>query len=813
MIYNELQYKHLTEIFCNDSLLCNRLLVFQLGIIMTCRFLCAVICALVFIHPWTNWNSANAQVIRFEGVGRATPLGSCFPEGGGQSCLYAASSQSADLNNDGLDDLVVMYGNGGIISFVSVAINNDDGTYSVTQVNDGWAPGSNGHPILSRLAIGDFDGDGDQDLIVPLVELGFDYYTSPLAEMSFFLGDGNGGFTPSSSRISITGSRVIGAGDLDGNGTEDLIFDNGFVLNNGDAVFATNAPVGPTSIAGISDFNGDGSLDFVRLAGSSMQIALNDGQANFSDVQTIPMGTDIRLALGDITGDSHTDIAAWSGSTPSTITGIVNDGSGNFTVADASPSTGNVGRLGDVNGDGLADLGGFQTIRLSLGDGTFSPPEPYFTGLLSDIDGDEFMDFVSFSLGAGTELSTVISKPGTSNGISPPDFLEIPNNPGSVTLGDFNADSFPDILTLNSNNISVFLSDGPRSFEPRIDQPVAFTVPLFARVADFDLDGDIDLAVVNTFFELLILFNDGNGTFGDIEFIPTMADASSMDIGDLDNDGDIDIVVSDSEDDDTEVNIFINDGSGGFSFAGGLQTSLGANQVVLLDMDNDGSLDCAASNENRVVVFTNDGNANFTSSFTEILPMALPIQALATADINADGNTDLVATFSKSEQSFLLINDGNGGFNSPASFVSHGLFSPIIAADFDNDSFVDIAVGAADQIVFHQNDGLGGLSGGLGYFSDFDSEFVEGLAAGDIDKDGSVDLVVPGQDGISIWYNASEATALLGDVNQDGNVDFLDVEPFVALLFDGLFQIEADINMDGEVDFLDVAGFVDLLVS
>ena len=52
---------------------------------------------------------------------------------------------------------------------------------------------------------------------------------------------------------------------------------------------------------------------------------------------------------------------------------------------------------------------------------------------------------------------------------------------------------------------------------------------------------------------------------------------------------------------------------------------------------------------------------------------------------------------------------------------------------------------------------------------------------------------------------------VLGDVNQDGLVNLLDVAPFVELLTDGGFQQEADINMDGVVNLLDVSQFVALL--
>ncbi len=56
-----------------------------------------------------------------------------------------------------------------------------------------------------------------------------------------------------------------------------------------------------------------------------------------------------------------------------------------------------------------------------------------------------------------------------------------------------------------------------------------------------------------------------------------------------------------------------------------------------------------------------------------------------------------------------------------------------------------------------------------------------------------------------------ESDVLLGDVNLDGMVNLLDVDPFVNLLTIGDFQEEADINQDGEVNLLDVDPFVALL--
>ena len=60
---------------------------------------------------------------------------------------------------------------------------------------------------------------------------------------------------------------------------------------------------------------------------------------------------------------------------------------------------------------------------------------------------------------------------------------------------------------------------------------------------------------------------------------------------------------------------------------------------------------------------------------------------------------------------------------------------------------------------------------------------------------------------------SDEPPALLGDVNGDGDVNLLDVAPFVELLTSGGFAPEADVNQDGEVDLLDVGPFVDLLTG
>ena len=60
---------------------------------------------------------------------------------------------------------------------------------------------------------------------------------------------------------------------------------------------------------------------------------------------------------------------------------------------------------------------------------------------------------------------------------------------------------------------------------------------------------------------------------------------------------------------------------------------------------------------------------------------------------------------------------------------------------------------------------------------------------------------------------SSVPTVVLGDVNQDGVVNFSDIPAFIAVLTAGEFQVEADIDESGVVDFGDIGPFIEILVS
>lgn len=72
---------------------------------------------------------------------------------------------------------------------------------------------------------------------------------------------------------------------------------------------------------------------------------------------------------------------------------------------------------------------------------------------------------------------------------------------------------------------------------------------------------------------------------------------------------------------------------------------------------------------------------------------------------------------------------------------------------------------------------------------------------------------VMGAEGNIVLNVAVADDVLLGDVNCDGVIDLLDIQPFVTAVTNNVFDEKADINGDGDDDLLDIAGFVQLLID
>jgi len=98
-------------------------------------------------------------------------------------------------------------------------------------------------------------------------------------------------------------------------------------------------------------------------------------------------------------------------------------------------------------------------------------------------------------------------------------------------------------------------------------------------------------------------------------------------------------------------------------------------------------------------------------------------------------------------------------------------------------------------------------SGGVG-------QFVIGTFTATASSETFTLSVPAGQGGLqlnAIQVRNVSVPVILGDVNRDGSVDFLDIAPFIAVLASGEYQAEADINRCGVIDFLQISPFIQLL--
>ena len=196
----------------------------------------------------------------------------------------------------------------------------------------------------------------------------------------------------------------------------------------------------------------------------------------------------------------------------------------------------------------------------------------------------------------------------------------------------------------------------------------------------------------------------------------------SVATGDVNRDGFVDIVTADR--DANTVSVFLGEASGLFRRQTPLNVteppvvgiSLQPSSVVLADLNKDGALDIAvvSSGENadinpdNVSVFLNNGSGAFGAPVLHAVG-DFPV-ALIAADFTGEGDIDLAAVNSvglQGETFSLLTNSGNGGFD-PQVF-SNGSATPagLAAGDLDGDGDLDVAIANAtiNQVGILLNEG------------------------------------------------------------------------------------------------------------
>jgi len=241
--------------------------------------------------------------------------------------------------------------------------------------------------------------------------------------------------------------------------------------------------------------------------------------------------------------------------------------------------------------------------------------------------------------------------------------------------------------------------DSPLTVGPGQGPPVA---------VDMNGDGLLDIVSpaeqshTNGAKQLSVFLGDGNGRFTTKRITTNLTDgAMRIAVGDINNDNYPDIAAT--QHDLYQVSFFLNDGTGNLEAAPQLTTMLfdGAtphtHNVALADINADGNLDVLATlaEDNAVAVLLGEGNGHFQNATGSPFPAgAHPYEGLQTADMNSDGHIDIIAPNMHGSAVTILIGDGQGHFEHATGSPFQTAARPGFAAvgDIDNNNTRDVIV-------------------------------------------------------------------------------------------------------------------------
>jgi FG-GAP-like repeat len=332
----------------------------------------------------------------------------------------------------------------------------------------------------------DFNKDGYPDIVVANEED---------SSVTILLNDGKGLFRPAegSPFFANHNPNDICVADVNKDGYPDLgIADTEvsmltLLLGNGKGQFV-QAPTSPYPVhskphthgLAIADFNRDGRLDLATDDWGHNQVlivfgdsALRFGGETFYEVGNRPYQ---RLRSGDVNGDRKADLVT-TNQEGNNVTVLLGNGDGRFREAAGSPfASGSAPfgvAIGDVNGDGLADLAvvdaptitseskGKDGLWILLGDGTGAfrtmPGSPYVAGkspsrvAIGDIDGDGINDIAVTNY---NDKSITVFYMGKS-GVLRSETIGVGGRPDGICIKDFNGDGRGDIAVGNAGDGTV----------------------------------------------------------------------------------------------------------------------------------------------------------------------------------------------------------------------------------------------------------------------------------------------------------------------------------------------------------------------
>jgi hypothetical protein len=604
-----------------------------------------------------------------------------------------------------------------------------------------------------------------------------------------------------------------GAGGSGVDGGPVACWQGGFTLGSLAAV--------PGAAMAQGDFNRDGKLDVAGVG----TLLLGNGDGTFAAAPNFTLASGARAVVaGDVNKDGKLDLVVanyveYVAST-SSVSVFLGNGDGTFAAKKDYPAGDGAYSvaIGDVDGDGdldivtANDLAGTLSVLLGKGDGTFAAKKDYTVGngprapLIGDFNGDGKTDLAVFNRKDGT----VSVLPGKGDGtfaakVDTVTLGDATSAWASAATGDLNADGKLDVVVATYlGSVSVLLGKGDGTFTASAENP---GVEYFSTTALIDVDGDhkLDLVLTVTYAGAVsIQLGNGDGTFAAPQYYPASGFIAGAVLGDLNGDGRLDMAMSNVNPSVYNGNtVSVRLGTGAGSFATSLEYQAGGPVAAqaLRDLNGDGKLDIVTLDAiaGTVHVLLGTGAGAFGAAMAYPLGTATSasgLGALAIGDVNGDGKPDIAAVEPSSATLFVLVGKGDGTFSGPKTFPTAPSPSALALGDMNGDGKLDVATassgngGTTDkgEAGVLLGDGQGNFAASVNYPTGVGTD---GVALGDLDGDGKLDIVVANL-GLDDWWSvgvlrgkgdgtfAAEVefpsgfgpnSLALGDVNKDGKLD------------------------------------------
>jgi len=334
---------------------------------------------------------------------------------------------------------------------------------------------------------------------------------------------------------------------------------------------------------------------------------------------------------------------------------------------------------GDFNSDGKIDLAvtnnDFNLVHTQVnvllgdGDGIFQKPTRYEVGgeptsvAVGDFNGDGKPDLVVVNHHLQHRPGKISVLLGNGDGTFQPQVTYKGGDaPWQVAVGDFNGDGKSDLAVTREGKpglVSILLGNGDGTFRPQL-KVLAGHNPFYIAVGDFNGDGITDLLVAGEGPKIATtsLLGNGDGTFHVAWTVNNQEAASGIALGDFNGDGKLD--VAETYSDVARVTIRLGNGDG--TFAEGKHYTVGRTPgpIVVADFDGDGKLDIAVADffGENVSVLLGNGDGSFTPEGSYALKPAAGAVEMIVADVNGDGQPDLVITDHFNGVVSVLLNTG-----------------------------------------------------------------------------------------------------------------------------------------------------------